>query len=431
MKQFKLKAAGWFLWSLLLFLLGGCQTVIPATTPPTSLPTTPMLPTSTPPATATPAPELTTLTFWVPDLLVAHTAEGDTPLLNAQLATFARQHPAIQVELLIKKAGGAGGLYDLLSTAAPVAPEVLPDLIVLNESDLRAAVDSQLLQPAPTADMVSTTAFPFVPSATRNLTYTYGVPFLVDLEQLVYNPRLSVHTPLSWTAVLSGRYSLLFPTAPVTELAADFLLGAYLGSGGAVVDEEGNPTLERARLEELYTFLAALHEEKRLQVGPELQTATDCWAAYQQGLGTLSVVPAGEYWNNTARIGSPTWVPTSEGAPFALAHLWSLTLVTAEPHRQAAALELMAWLTVPSRTAELATASRLLPSNQESLEMWPLTPDEVTFIEQLLSVAELPPVESVNRPVRRALQAGLQMLLEVPSTTPEIAASHALTVLRK
>ncbi len=431
MKHIKSEMKNWFSWIILTILLVGCQTVASPTAPPLSLPTTSPLPTSPPPATATPAPELITLTLWAPDFLSAYTAEGDSTVFNEQLETFARQHRDIQVELLIKKATGAGGLYNLLSTAAPVAPQLLPDLLMLNESDLRAAAESHLLQPAPTAGFVSTTTFPFATQATRNLTHSYGLPLLVDVEQLVYNPRVSVHTPLSWTAVLSGRYSLLFPATPPTELADDFLLAAYLGSDGAVLDEDGAPTLERARLEELYAFLAALHTEGRLRVDLELQNTSDCWAAYQQGQGTLSVVSAGEYWNTSSRIGSPMWIPTLEGEPFALAHLWSLALVTEEPRRQAAALELMAWLAAPQRTAELATEAWMLPSNLAALEMWPLTPDDVTFIAELLAVAETPPGENINRPVRRALQAGWEMLLEVPATTPEIAAAHALTVLRK
>ncbi len=431
MKQFKLEAARWFSWTILAILLAGCQPAPSTTAPLSSEPTISPLPTSTPMLTDTPAPALITLTLWVPDFLATYTAEGDITVFNEQLETFAHQHPDIQVELLIKNATGAGGLYDLLSTAAPVAPQLLPDLIMLNESDLRAAAESHLLQPAPTAGFASTTTFPFATQATRNLTHSYGLPLMVDLEQMVYNPHVSVHIPLSWTAVLSGRYSLLFPAAPPTELADDFLLAAYRGSGGAVVGEDGEPLLERQRLEELYAFLAALHEDGRLRVDLELQAAADCWAAYQQGLGTLSAVSAGEYWNNSARIGSPTWIPTLEGEPFALAHLWSLALVTEEPHRQAAAQKLLAWLAAPQRTAELATEALMLPSNLAAIEMWPLTPDEVTFIERLLLAAETPPAESIDQPVRRALQAGLQMLLEVPATTPEIAAAHALTVLRK
>ena len=335
------------------------------------------------------------------------------------------------MELLVKSATGPGGLYELLSTSAPVAPQLLPDLIILNESDLQAAAEAQLLQPVPTAGVVNTSTYLFASQATRGLTQTYGLPLLVDLEQSVYNPRVSVHTPLSWTAVISGQYSLLFPSEPPSELAADFLLAAYLGSGGAVQDEDGAPLLDRALLESLYTFLAALRAEGKLPTELALQDAADCWAAYQDGAGTLSVVSAGEYWSTSARIGAPLSIPTAEGDPFALAHLWSLAVVTEDTRRQEAAQKLLTWLLAPQRTSELAVEALMLPSNQEALERWPLTPDEFTFITELLAVVELPPVERINRPVRRALQAGLEMLLEVGDTTPEIAASHALTVLRK
>jgi hypothetical protein len=63
--------------------------------------------------------------------------------------------------------------------------------------------------------------------------------------------------------------------------------------------------------------------------------------------------------------------------------------------------------------------------------MWSLQTDELAFMDRLLlsGVRACPP--SIDLPVRRALQAGLSALLLQEVASPEQAASHALTNLRR
>ena len=73
----------------------------------------------------------------------------------------------------------------------------------------------------------------------------------------------------------------------------------------------------------------------------------------------------------------------------------------------------------------------MLPPSREALALWPLAVEDAAFLEQLLSSAVLPPPRNVDQAVRRALQAGLDFLLTTEGGTPEQAATHALTVLRR
>lgn len=426
------------IWGLLLSVLlltSGCSVVMSTPTPtvpppvPTPSPTPEILPSPVP----TPVPALTTLTLWVPALLDTYTEEMQADVLMEQIAAFMQANWDIQVQVLVKTPTGPGGLYNLLSTASVAAPDVLPDLIMLRDADLQAAAEGGFIHSLPELDAGAPGGYPFATEATTFAGATYGLPFLTEIEQMVYNPRVATTTPLSWTAVLTGGYSLLFPAAPVTGLADDVLLGAYLGTGGDIVDDAGDPLLERVHLEELYRFLKSLMDAGLLE--PELVTqlpdAAACWDAYQQGLGTLSVVPAGVYWATTDRPGMSGWFPTPGGEPESLAHLWSLALVSADPGQQEAALSLAAWLTAPERVAELSQAVALLPTSGESLALWTLAPEDIDFLDALLMAARPAFPPSVAQPVRRALQAGVQLLLEEEDTTPEQAASRALTVLRK
>lgn len=417
---------------LCLFLLGGC--VLAPATPtalPEPLPVASPTPTVAPQPTPIPASNLTTLTLWVPELLDGEVRGEGHEVLRAQLEAFSRSHRNIQVQVLVKKAQGPGGLYDLLSTTYIAAPAVLPDLIVLHHQDLRTAADNGFILALPPVEGL-VTEFPFAREAVTFAEQRYGWPYLADVQQMAYRPQIESMPPLSWTLVLTGGYSLLFPLAPPAGLADDFLLGTYVGSGGQVIDAEGRPLLDRSHLEEVYRFIAVMMEAGLLNPA-QLATypnARACWEAFQQGTGRLSVVPAGVYWTQE-REGLPAWVPTREGQPFGLGQIWALAVVSTEPARETAAVQLAQWLTARGQVADLAAAVGLLPPGTDSLALWPLALEDTAFLEQLLAATVLPPPKSVDQTVRRALQAGLDFLLNTEGATPEQAATHALTILRK
>ncbi|HRU94173.1 MAG TPA: hypothetical protein P5195_02935, partial [Anaerolineae bacterium] len=161
-----------------------------------------------------------------------------------------------------------------------------------------------------------------------------------------------------------------------------------------------------------------------------------CWETFQteavqSNRPLLSAVPAGVYWSSAARVGAASWAPTRDGQPFALAEVWSLALVSTDFAHEDAALQLARWLNERGQAADLSLAVAMLPPSRETLALWPLSTEGVAFLEQLLPATVLSPPPTVDQPVRRALQAGLNFLLTTEGATPEQAATHALTVLRK
>ncbi len=421
----------------LMSLLLGCTAVplTPTLSPVSSAvpsPTqSPLAPTST--AVPTSSQGLITLTLWVPDFLNPYDEATGGALLLEQIADFTAHNRDIQVEVLVKQASGTGGIYDLLSTAYFVAPSVLPDLVILGSADLRTAFNEKIIQPLPASDSEVSRFFSFADQSTQFDDQSYGIPFLSQMEQTVYTSRVSATKPFSWTSVLSEGYTLLFPAGPADGQADDALLAMYLASGGAVVDEQGNPMLERGALEELYRFFAAMLEFESLDAARvlTLKDAAACWEAYRQRQGTLSIAPAGAYWTEDTRVGLPGWIPTRDGDPISLAETWSFAFVSNDSARQEAARELALWLTEAERVAELSRSVRLLPANREAIALWALRPEEAEFLEQLMQAAEPPIPQTQAQPVKRALQAGLELLLKGGGTTPEQATTHALTVLRK
>jgi len=396
---------------------------------PTNFPTSTPEPTPTP--TATPLPSVATLTLWVPDFLSPYEDATGAAVFHEQFAAFALIQPDIQVQIIVKKATGTGGLYNMLNTAYIAAPDVLPDVIILNEDDLRTAADAGYLQLLDATLVQTADFFPFVRIADPAVTTTYSVPFVIEAEQTAYRQNIAASPPLSWTSVLTGNYSLLFPAAPTDELASDSVLAAYVGAGGTTSDENGKAKLDRAALEQLYRFVAEMMANNLIDIErvSGLADATACWELYQEGIGRMSVVPAGLFWVAPVEGTAPGWIPTPSGNPITIGHVWSMAVVSQDPYRQKAALKLLEWLTTPEQVADLARATHMLPARFHAIELWNLLPEDAAFLKQLLdgAVPSLPP--SVDIPVRRALQAGLTAILNAEVETPEDAASYALNSL--
>lgn len=420
---------------VLTIVCSGCTWLSPSGGPPSPTPTTSptLTPEPTPTPTATPLPGIATLTLWVPDFLSPYEDATGAAVFHEQLAEFALIQPDIQVQIIVKKATGAGGLYNMLSTAYTAAPSILPDVIIMSEHELRTAASAGYLQPLDATVVQTTDFFPLVRIMDPAITTTYGVPFVITAEQMAYRQDITATPPLSWTAILTGNYSLLFPAAPTDGLASDMVLAAYLGAGGTTSDENGKPKLDRAALEQLYRFVAEMAEQKLIDVErvSNLADTAACWGLYQEGIGHLSAVPAGLYWSAPLEGSLPGWTPTPTGNPITIGHVWYMAMVSRDPYRQGAALKLLEWLTTPEQVADLTRATRTLPARFHAIELWNLLPEQTAFLKQLLDNAKpsLPP--SVDMPVRRALQAGLTVLLNAEVETPEAAAAYALNSLRQ
>jgi hypothetical protein len=81
--------------------------------------------------------------------------------------------------------------------------------------------------------------------------------------------------------------------------------------------------------------------------------------------------------------------------------------------------------------AELSLVTELVPTRTSAVDAWPVSPEDAAFVKSLLSSSTAALPASVDASVRRALQAGLTVLLEREVETPAEAASYALTNLRR
>ena len=484
-----------WLWAGCLLLLAGCTWLadLPLTLPgnPTATPESPPAPGATPtvtetvmtPVTVAPVPtgaqdtQTLALQLWVPDFLDPNAETAAAEVLAAQVDSFLDVTNDVQVQVVAKSDTGAGSLYSLISSAYAVAPSILPDVVVLGQYDLIAAADAGLVQSLSSALPADAGFFPTALSALTTQQGVWGFPYVAKAEHMAYSAdagpmaeavptteaegtpeavqtagatgmAITSTLPVSWTNVISGSYQMLLPAGPADGLAGDTLLAIYLGSGGRVTDQNGQPALDRSSLERVYSFLGAMRDNDLLdaEVALGLPDAAASWALYETGVGQLTPVPAGAYWQSVvgqtsgeetpavqrrASATLPSWAPTASGDPIIVLKVWGLAVITQDPARREAALGLARWLVSAQHMADLTFAAALVPTRKAAVEAWPIEPEGAAMLTKLLanSVPALPP--TVDSAVRRALQTGLTALLQSDATTPEAAAGQALTALRR
>jgi ABC-type glycerol-3-phosphate transport system substrate-binding protein len=309
----------------------------------------------------------------------------------------------------------------------------MPDVLVLNSRDLKTAAQEGLVQPIDAYMPADAGYFPSALAAVQTEEALWAFPYVAKADQMAYRRGLTTTAPLSWTTVVSANYTLLFPAAPAEGLASDSLLSIYMGSGGRVVDQAGQASLDRATLELVYGFFLAMQDAGLLdaELALSLPNASTCWDRFQEGQGELTPVPVTRFWQTRPEDALPSWPPTAEGTRTTILHTWGLAIVTQDPVRRDAAVELVRWLVSAQHMAELSLVTELVPTRTSAVDAWPVSPEDAAFVKSLLSSSTAALPASVDASVRRALQAGLTVLLEREVETPAEAASYALTNLRR
>jgi len=458
-------------WSLVLLLvLTGCGGNTP--TPVPASPTSVLSPLPSP-VTSTPTreaqPVIVILELWLPEELDPY---GDGPgaaILARQLADFSRVYQDLQVEVIVKKAHGRGGLLDFLRAARDAAPSVLPDLVVLDAADLRTAAGSDLIQPLDqllsSAEMAE--RFPFAVEMETVDGRTMGFVIGADMQHLAYRPAVLESPPASWTQVLSSSESLLFPAGGRDRQVNDATLIQYLAVGGKLTDEEGKPALDGDALAGVLDFYSDCMGTVAISptitptitstVGtgeaPPLITPTitstisagvisptvvlnirdadQAWELFKEGEGGMTVVWASRYWLEADGTMAPASIPTRDGYPLTIARReWVVAMVADDPARQALALLLLEWLITPDHNGQWTRAAGYLPGARSALRAWNVSSADRAVLRSILDAAVPAPDPEVMAAVGPAMQEALVAVLRRRATPEEAAASAVQSLAR-
>jgi arabinogalactan oligomer/maltooligosaccharide transport system substrate-binding protein len=332
-----------------------------------------------------------TLVLWTSEDYAPNSETAGGTLLLDQLNTFQQRYD-VNVDVILKKRSGSGGLLDFLTTASAAAPSVLPDLITLSHSDLYRAAQAGLLQPLD--DLLSPNVlddqFNFARTLTRVDDMTMGVLYQADLQHLVYDTTQVTAPPATWQEVYSATVPFVFSPAAPGEGVNNVILIQYLSLGGSLTDADGRPALNIERLTEALTFF---NEARQAGTIPrsvlELSDATTAWATFRIGEAGMVEVPASLFLAERAGLGNVGFGPVPLSIPdvMTVGQGWGLAIVTKDPGRQQLAASLIEHLLLAENSGAWTRAAGRLPTRNAALAAWGEDDPYVSFIRNLLAHA--------------------------------------------
>jgi ABC-type glycerol-3-phosphate transport system substrate-binding protein len=410
---------------VLLVSLAACASAPASPTPglPTLTPGAPPATLQPQPAPPTPVPDTAiTLTLWLPTRFLPAKDNAAYQVLQRQLDEFARAPDGTPSQIVVKQDHGPGGLLDLLRTASPVAPAVLPDIIALDNTDLETAARSGLIQPIEPllpADLVDD-LYPFARDLGSLNGELYGVLYGADLEHLATNSTTPL--PQTWSDLLKTPRRYLFALGSTS--ISDAVLSHYLSAGGKFTDEQGNPLLDEIALR---TLLETYREARDAGVLPgnlvELDSADKVWSAWR-GLGTaVANLNATRYLSVETRLPDlqvgdlPALIQPAQS----LGRGWAYAVVTQDPRRQAAAARLLRSLLSPQNNGEWTQAAGVLPGRAAALAQWDQSKPYTSFAGDQLARAQPLPQAAIRNAISPVLRKAIEDVLTERATPAEAA----------
>ena len=372
------------------------------------------------------------LIIWLPPEIAARTTAGADTFLN-QLSAVTADFSDLEIRVEQKAVSGQGGMLSYLRTGRSVAPDILPDLIVLPANQLPAALTDNLIYPMDGRldSALLEDLYPAARSMAQPDGQLLGYPFvLTDLGHLAYTPGVFTSTvPITWPDLLNlSAQSMAFPGAG--RPGATLVLQMYLEAGGQLLNDAGQPSLQ---IEPLALVLEQFDQGRSSGLinaqSSSLATIAEAWQFYSTGSVTMVQTTADQLLLMRSDGQEPGFAPLpglTDHLP-ALVNGWAWAISTPDPAQQALAMEVMTGLLNDTRLAEWSYQSGILPARQSALALWPQDDPYVLFLGQEMAVAR-PFPSTANNTIMGILGNALIDVL-TQSKTPQVAAEEAAATI--
>lgn len=363
--------------------------------------------------TTSPEDELI-LRIWWPDQLYPSDNEQALRILEEQLSEFNKANPDYDVVLRLKATQGTGGILNTIMAAQPIAPNALPDLVLIQRNDLvpaaRAGVIRQLEDWIP--DTIRNDLLP----PTLQLGYVdevlYGLPYALWIEHLIYSPSLELETPLTLETLLDRKDRWWLPLMPPpNQEVSDMILAQYLAADGRLVDDSGVPILDQEPLLEVLAFY-----EQGLAAGvfaPELLNvmhAQEYWQRFTMGEITLAATHTTLYLQDQPPESLVAPFPMLDESQHVIIEGWVWALTTTNPNQQMGALQFIEYMMSAEALADFTQTLGVLPARRRALRIWVETP-YLEQVESWLANGLILPNEQRNNIAAEQLQAAVLAVL--------------------
>jgi multiple sugar transport system substrate-binding protein len=417
----------WILIILIALILVACSTPpvendvpIPEITP---TPTT----TSLPGDTDSPGPGSTTMLIWLPPEFDPANETLASQLFLARLEEFSARRPEVRIETRVKAVDGPGGIAETLQTASAAAPLALPDLVALPYAVLGDAAIKGLIHPFDglTSVMDDPDWYDYARQLSNIQKNVFGIPFAGDALITVYRPTSIESAPDDWASMLEIAHPLSFPAADVDALLT---LTLYQAAGGAIVDDQGRPTLEVLPLTEVLTFY---NQGSQNGVIPfwltSYETDDQAWDAYQDQSAQMVITWISRYLQTLPPDSLAARLPTPDGSAFTTATGWVWAIASPDPERQALSAELAEFLSIGDYASQWSAAAGYLPLRPSGLRVWENTLLD-GLLEQVCFSAVLMPSTDIILSLGPLLQqSALESIKE--QSDPAVAAQAAVDAI--
>jgi ABC-type glycerol-3-phosphate transport system substrate-binding protein len=379
--------------------------------------------------TATPSPQPRIQIWWPDELYPVDSSEAETILFN-QFEDFRQTYRMLDLDVRRKRSAGLGGILTTLRSAVPVAPNALPDLTLMRRSDMLTAATEGLIAPleswAP-PDVLDG----LLPGARRLGEINgilYGIPYGLTIHHVIYRQSVFEEPLLTFSDVLANEPAYLFPAGPAQGSQVSWtVLLQYRATGGHLVDENGNPMLERDPLLTVFQYYEQGVDQGIFDAGLLNYTQfTSYWTSFVAADVNMISIDTLTYLSQSDTIQNVGFapIPTADGVPTTSLDGWMWVLTTQDPDRQSQARTFLSWMMRVNQQSLFTEAFGILPSQERAFRLWD-NAAYATFAESLIADGQIISHAERSNSAAIALQEGLAAVLS--GTTAEDAADIALS----
>ncbi|MFK7805873.1 MAG: ABC transporter substrate-binding protein [Anaerolineae bacterium] len=372
------------------------------------------------------------LTVWV---LPEYETDEETPagnVISQQFSTFESNHPEVQLVIEHKSIVGQGGLFDYFSTASAVAPDILPDLILVPHRSLPELVSAGVIYPLD--DLIPADElqdiFPVGDELVTVDGQRYGYPYaLSGLTHAAYNTAVYSGTlPSRLDQITATNLKPAFPAAGPNGAALLFQL--YLDEGGQLYNDEGELAFETTPLLVALRRIQSLRDSGSIDdsVG-DIATHEEMWSRYKSGGSSLILTNHRRFKTESrgaAEIGFSQF-PGSTSGLTPMVDGWAWALTTADPVRQALATELLLWMVNGPNMGDWTFASQMLPARRAAIARWPQ--DEYTLFLSDELERTMPEPALLDSTVGTVLQGAMLALFSTENPPVQAIAENAINAI--
>lgn len=368
------------------------------------------------------------LTLWTVEEISQRSANEDIrAFVESSLRRFRRDNPDLNVEVVVKKASGKGGVLDFLRTAREVAPSILPDVAIINAADLDQAFSEDLVRPLD--DRLDRAIVQDLLSAARRMgtidEALVGLPLGMDMQHIIYNTQVFTETaPMLWTDIISQNTRYLFPAKGVNGQVNDATLAQYLSAGGRLIDEQGNPKIDDSVLRTVLTTYQKAREAGLIDSTlADISTLEELWPLYGERQAGLVQVSVRQYLLERESLLNadygPIPVQTLESTPISIVHGWVLVLVTEDEARQQAALTLIETFLATQTIVTWNRINQTIPTRDSAFQELAGDDPYWVFLRNQLNNAQPEPRVRDYELIGRLLQQATEQVIRGEATADQ------------